>query len=156
MPPKARKASWLAVCVALCASSEGLRQTAYRDPAPLGTWTYCLGETRRPDGSPVQKGDHATVAECHAMLEGRLMEYAVGVEKCTTVWLPDARLAAMTDFAYNEGVGRYCRNIAPLLNSGQTSAACDHLLAFTTAGGIELPGLVTRRKKERELCREGL
>lgn len=131
----------------LCAGSEGLRQTAYRDPAPLGTLTACYGETRN-----IHQGDHFTVAQCKNMLGGRLLEFGAAVDKCTKVDLPPTRKAAMVDLAYNEGAATYCKYIAPQLNAGQVQAACDHLLHFTTAGGITFPGLVRRRQAERELC----
>lgn len=139
--------AWLTACVTLCAGSEGLRQTAYQDVSPMRVWTACFGETRG-----IKPGDHFTVGQCDAMLEGRLMEFGAKVDKCTTVELPPARKAAMTDFAYNEGEGAYCRYIAPELNAGKVQQACDHLLRFTTAGGITFPGLVKRRQAERELC----
>lgn len=151
-----KKAAWLAICLGCTASAEGIRQTAYRDPAPAGNWTYCFGETRHPDGRPVRAGDHATRAECEALLEGRLFEFGAAVDKCTTVELPPARKAAMTDFAYNEGAARYCKYIAPQLNAGKTREACDHLLRFNTAGGVVFPGLTKRREVERGLCLEGL
>lgn len=146
-----QKAAWVGICLGLCAGSEGLRQTAYQDVSPMRVWTACFGETKG-----IKPGDHFTVGQCQAMLAGRLLEFASQVEKCTTVPLPPAREAAMVDFAYNEGAGRYCKYIAPKLNAGQTKEACDKLLQFTTAGGITFPGLVTRRAKERDLCMEDL
>lgn len=113
----------------------------------MRVWTVCFGETRG-----VKQGDHFTVEACHDMLAGRLLEFAAKVDKCTTVELPDLRKAAMVDFAYNEGEGNYCKYIAPDLNAGSVQKACDHLLHFTTAGGIRFPGLVTRRNEERKLC----
>lgn len=146
-----KKAGWLTVCLGLCGSAEGLRQTAYQDVSPMRVWTACFGETRG-----IKQGDHFTVGQCNTMLEGRLQEFAAKVDKCTTAELPDLRKAAMVDFSYNEGEGRYCKYIAPELNAGKTAQACDHLLHFTTAGGITFPGLVNRRQAERDLCREGL
>lgn len=146
-----RKAAWVAVCIALCGSAEGLRQTAYQDVSPMRNWTACFGETK-----DIHPGDHFTVAECKGMLEGRLLEFGDKVDKCTTVALPPRRKAAVTDFAYNEGAGTYCKYIAPQLNAGDVVGACYHLLHFTTAGGIEFPGLVKRRQAERQLCMEDL
>lgn len=132
----------------LC-GAEGVRQNAYSDVG--GVPTICFGETKG-----IRIGDHKTLAECNAMLDGRLQEFAAGVDKCTSVELPPERKAAMVDFAYNVGTGAYCKFIAPQLNSGKTIEACDHLLRFTKAGGIEFPGLVKRRNAERLLCLKGL
>lgn len=142
-----KTATWVSICVACTAGAEGVRQTAYRDPSPAGTWTICFGETRG-----VQPGDRKTLAQCKAMLEGRLYEFGEQVDHCTVVPLPPKRKAAMTDFAYNAGAGRYCRSIAPLLNAGQVQAACDKLTEYVYAGGIKFPGLVRRREQERGLC----
>lgn len=146
-----KKAAWATICIALCAGAEGMRQGSYQDVSPMRNWTICFGETQG-----VKAGDRKSPDECKAMLEGRLLEFGAGVDKCTKVELPAPRKAAVTDFAYNEGVGTYCKYIAPDLNAGLIVKACDHLLHFTTAGGITFPGLVKRRQEERKLCMEGL
>lgn len=138
--------AWLSICIACTAPAEGLRRVAYWDPYGKVA-TACFGETNN-----IKMGDKFTTDQCKAMLADRLDEYGAGVDRCTTVPLPPRRKAAMTDFAYNVGVRRYCESIAPLLNSGQTQAGCDKLLLFTKAGGVTLPGLVKRRQNERELC----
>jgi len=146
-----KKVAWATICVALCSGAEGMRQVAYQDVSPMRNWTICFGETK-----DVHQGERKTPAECASMLEGRLLEFGSSVDRCTKVELPPERKAAMTDFAYNEGVRTYCKYIAPDLNAGLIMKACDHLLHFTTAGGITFPGLVSRRKAERELCIQGV
>ena len=146
MTPNQRKAAgWATICVALTSGFEGLRQNAY--PDVTGVPTICFGETRG-----VSMTDHKTKEECKAKLEGRLQEFAAEVDRCTTVPLTPSRKAAMVDFAYNLGSGRYCKYIAPQLNAGKTVEACNHLLKFNTAGGIVFPGLTRRREAERQLC----
>lgn len=137
------------MCLTILCSAEGVRQNAYSDVG--GVPTICFGETKG-----VHIGDHKTIAECKAMLDGRLQEFAVGVDRCTKVELTPEVKAAMVDFAYNVGVGRYCQAIAPHLNAGNTRVACDELLRYTKAAGIVFPGLVKRRHAERELCVSGL
>ena len=155
-PQNNKRASWIAICVAGCAgflgvaSFEGERTIPYLDVG--GIPTACFGETQG-----IQMTDRFTPEQCRQMLGNRVeTDYGPGVDRCTKVELPPKRKAAMVSFAYNEGVGRYCRNIAPLLNAGKTLDACNRLLAFTTAKGVEYPGLVTRRKQERFLCLDGL
>ena len=146
MATKVQKgAVWVTICIALTGGFEGLRQNAY--PDVTGVPTICFGETRN-----VRMTDHKTKAECEAMLEGRLYEFGKEVDRCTIVYLPPARKAAMVDFAYNLGAGKYCNKIAPLLNAGQTLQACNKILEFNRAGGIVFPGLTKRRIAERELC----
>lgn len=154
--PPNKRASWIAICVAGCAGFlgvagfEGMRTNPYLDVG--GVPTACFGETQG-----VKMTDRFTPEQCKEMLGNRVAtDYGPGVDRCTKVELPPKRKAAMVSFAYNEGVGRYCQYIAPLLNAGQTLQACNKLLRFTKAGGKEYPGLVTRRKQERSLCLEGL
>lgn len=148
-PQHQKKAAWITICIACVAGAEGVRQNAYRDVT--GIPTICFGETRN-----VKITDRKTIEECKTMLEGRVQEFGDQVDKCTLVPLPPTRKAAMVDFAYNLGAGRYCKYIAPQLNAGKTKLACEHLLKYVTAGGITFPGLVSRRKKEYNLCMEGV
>lgn len=138
--------AWASICATCIAGAEGVRQTAYWDPYGQVA-TVCVGETRG-----VKLGDHYSLEQCMAKLDGAVQEYGRGVDRCTTVEMPPKRKAAMVDFAYNVGVERYCDRIAPLLNAGLTEVACNRLTEYTKAGGVTLPGLVKRRQNERELC----
>lgn len=138
--------AWASICTACVASAEGVRQTAYWDPYGKVA-TVCVGETRG-----VKLGDKYTLEQCMAKLDAAVQEYGAGVDRCTTAPMTPHRKAAMTDFAYNVGVARYCEKIAPLLNAGLTELACDKLTEYVKAGGVTLPGLVKRRQNERDLC----
>ncbi len=141
-----------ALAATLVGGFEGLRQNAYPDPATKGPpWTVCYGETKG-----VQPGDHYTIAQCKAMLEESLQEYAAGIDRCVTVPLPDKRYVALISFAYNVGVKGACgSSVVKLINVGETNAGCDALLKWDKAAGIRFPGLTKRRQKEREYCLEG-
>lgn len=145
-----RNAAWVAICVACVAGAEGLRTVAYKDP--VGIPTICFGETRGVD-----LGDTATVAECKEMLGDRVLEFGAGVDGCVTQDLPPTRKAAFVSFSYNVGVGAFCSStLVRKLNAGDTLGACNELLRWNRAKGIPLPGLTTRREKERALCMVGL
>ena len=59
---------------------------------------------------------------------------------------------ALVSFAYNAGLGNLQRSqIRIKANRGEWEAAADHLMDWTKGGGKVLPGLVRRRKAEREL-----
>lgn len=144
------KGAALAALVMMVGGFEGLRTYAYRDP--VGIPTICFGETRN-----VHMGDHKTPEECKALLSSRLVEFASGVDKCLVVPVPDKTYAAFVSFAYNVGVGAFCKStLVKKANAEDIVGACDELLKWTKARGIELPGLVARRKAERELCRDGV
>lgn len=148
-----KSAALAALCVSLVGGFEGLRQTAYPDPATKGPpWTVCYGETKG-----VKPGDHHTVAECKAMLVASLESYAKGIEACVTVPLPDERYAALVSFAYNVGTEAACgSSVVKNINAGKTRAGCDALLKWNRAAGIVFPGLTRRREAERKLCLVGL
>lgn len=145
-PQHQKKAAVLALAIPLIGGFEGLRQYAYRDP--VGIPTICFGETRG-----VRMGQHHTVAECKAMMAGRLeADFIPGVERCIHVPMSPEREAAALSFAYNVGVGAFCRSgFARKLNAGDPDA-CDELMKWNRAGGMVLPGLTRRREAERALC----
>lgn len=140
----------IACAVAFIGPREGLETKAYLDPG--GVPTICYGETLG-----VKLGDEATVEECNAMFGPRVREYAEGVQRCIMVPMLDMTFVAFTSLAYNIGVGGFCRSsAAKLFNAGRWREACDAMLRFTRdRKGRELPGLVKRRKAERELCLAG-
>ena len=147
--PKGKVTGVAAAAALFIGGWEGLQTVAYRDASPAQIWTICYGST---DG--VKKGDRKTVEECNALLESELREkYIPGVEACLRAPATDSQKVAFYSFAYNLGVGRFCKSIAPVWNSGDKAGACAKLLRFNTAGGIPLRGLTRRRQAEYELCR---
>ncbi|KJZ23277.1 lysozyme [Tritonibacter mobilis] len=125
---------------------EGLRTQAYQDV--IGVWTVCYGETKG-----VGPGDAYTVAECEAMLDAELRDYAVGLGKCLKAPLPEGAAAAFLSWSYNVGTSAACRSTAVRkANAGDLFGACDELLRWTRAGGRVVPGLVNRRRDEHALC----
>lgn len=135
---------------------EGLRQTAYPDPATRGPpWTICYGHT----GS-VKPHQRDSIAQCKALLQADLAKtYASGVEACllpkVVAAMPDTRYVAVLSLAYNIGVGGFCESsIAADLNAGEVQAACDAFMRYNRAAGIVFPGLTSRRAQERHLCLE--
>lgn len=145
----------IAAAVALAAPAvayfEGTRLVAYLDP--VGVPTICSGATEG-----VTLGQVKTAIQCDQMLQRDLERFAQGVDDMVTVYLPPARHAALTSFAYNVGLGAFSSStLLRHLNAGRTQAACDQLLRWTYARGVQWPGLVKRRAAERDMClREGL
>jgi len=139
-----------AVVVSMVAGFEGLRTVAYRDP--VGIPTICFGETKG-----VKLGDQKTADECHQLLGNRLIEFSSGVDKCLKVEVPAYTYAAFVSFSYNVGLGAFCSStLVKKANAGDLEGACSELSRWTYARGIEWPGLVTRRTKERKWCLAGL
>lgn len=142
------KAAGIALAVGLVGGFEGLRQTVYLDVVKVPT--YCYGETKSPNWSK-----RYTLEECNTLLEGRLAEFAEGVDKCVAVDMPPKRWAASISLAYNIGIGAFCKStFVRRLNAGEGAAACDSMLAFNKAKGKVFPGLERRRQAEAALCRQ--
>jgi lysozyme len=143
-----RMAPWLvaiALSVTSVASWEGLRTKVYPDAG--GVATACYGET-----NGITKQEYTKV-ECEQMLRARLDVVASELSKCVTADMPDTRKNALISFAYNVGTGAACRSTAIReLNAGNVKAGCDALLKWTKVDGVELKGLVRRRKWEWEQC----
>jgi len=145
-PKNKKKAAWVSIAIASVAGFEGLRQQAYRDP--VGIPTVCFGETKG-----VRMGDRYTTQQCKDMLAPRVEEFGAGVDACLTRAIGDNTKGAYVSFAYNVGVKAFCNSsVARYENAGDHIGACNSMMKWTKAGGVELPGLVRRRKEERDLC----
>lgn len=155
-----KQAAVAALAATVIGGFEGLRQTAYRDPATRGyPWTVCYGETRLADGSPVRPGMSFTLDQCKAMLVARADEFGDALEKCvpSAKTMPATRYVAHLSLSYNIGSGAYCKSsVARLQNAGYPRQACDAFLKWNRAAGVVMPGLTKRRQQERALCLEGL
>ena len=144
-----RYAGGIALATSLLVGFEGVRTVAYYDP--VGIPTVCMGETRG-----VKIGDVYTLDQCKAMANGRVAEFAAGVEKALKVKVSDKTFASFVSFTYNLGLGVFTNKIAPMVNAGNTVGACKRMGLYTMAHGITLPGLVKRRQEEVALCLDGL
>ena len=146
-----RSATAAALAISLIGGFEGLRQTAYPDPATRGApFTICFGHTGH-----VTPGERASLAECKTLLLADLDKEADGIEHCIHVPMSDSRYVAVLSLAHNIGVGGVCRSsIVRDLNAGNDKAACDAFLSYDHAAGIVMPGLKRRREEERSLCLE--
>lgn len=135
-----------AALIALVATWEGLRTTAYQDI--VGVWTICYGHTQG-----VQRGDKSTPGECKSQLVKELAVYADGVDRCITRNISEGERIALVSLAYNVGVSGVCKSTAlRKMNAGDRQGGCDALLMWRYAGGKEVQGLLNRRKDERKVC----
>lgn len=144
-------ALWVTLATGLIASSEGLRQTAYRDP--IGIPTACYGETRN-----ISLGMKFTLEECNTMLGGRLVEFDRGIANCIENWDNYAAgvRASSVSLAYNIGTGAFCKSTAArLFREGKIEEGCHAFLKFNKAKGVVFPGLTARRQREEKVCLGG-
>jgi lysozyme len=137
----------LAIAIALGGAYEGTRLVAYHDPGN-GTPTICMGETHG-----VFMGMTKTFDECVAMFSGSMGQRVDFVRSRLRQKQPETRIAALADFAYNEGEGTLLKSTAwREINLGNITAGCDALMNYTTAAQKHLAGLKDRRCEERVLC----
>lgn len=141
-----RGMSALMIALSIGAAYEGTRLTAYRDIG--GVPSICMGETHG-----VFMGMTKTLAECKAMFSGAMNQRVIFVRKHLRVPAPETRIAALADFAYNEGEGTLLDSLAwQEINLGHTAAGCDALMNYTRARKEHPRGLKLRRSDERTLC----
>ena len=142
----------------LIADFEGLRLKAYPDPGTGNEpWTIGYGTTVYPDGRKVKKGDVITQVQALDYLKQDVKKFATSVTQVVTVPLNQNRFDALVSFTYNLGAGALARSsLLRKLNAREYEAAAAEFDKWVYAGGRVLPGLVTRRKAERELFSEPL
>ena len=128
---------------------EGFRSRPYRCPA--GVWTIGYGSTYYPDGTRVKPTDQpVTESQASMYLDHELLKTMLSVARiCPILLTSDNRLAAITDFAYNLGIGRLqASTLRRKINAGDWNGAKNELAKWVRASGRILPGLVKRRSME--------
>ena len=146
----------------VAAHYEGYKARAYHDVAHVVT--ACRGHT----GADVQLGRVYSPEQCDKWFQEDMQKAAAGVFRCVRAPMSVNEAAAFADFAYNEGIGTFCKSsMARRANSGDPVGACDALFMYTAVytykwdpkkkirvitGKKILRGLVLRREAERTLC----
>lgn len=134
--------------VALIKESESLRLDAYRCPA--GVWTIGYGHT-----GDVKPGHRISEHQADAILGLDLDRFERGVTELTAgVELNENQFSALVSFAFNVGLDALRRShLLRYIKDGGAGkrATADEFLVWVYAKGKILPGLVERRRAEREL-----
>lgn len=127
---------------------EGLRLTPYRCPAGVPTVGYGhTGPDVRMDSPPVPRALAELWLEEDA---GRACRAALALSPSLAGH--DDRLAAVADFIFNLGAGRYkASTLRRRVAAEDWLGAADQLGRWVWGGGRKLPGLVARRAVEAEL-----
>ena len=131
----------------LIKSFESLRLEAYRCPA--GVWTIGWGHT-----TGAHEGMRITEKAAEELLRRDIAQVELDLGPVIHAALTQGQFDALVSLGFNVGASRLPA-IAPRLvakvNAGDYAGAADQLLNITRANGQVLPGLVRRRKAEREL-----
>jgi GH24 family phage-related lysozyme (muramidase) len=126
---------------------EGFRSRVYNDVNGFPTIGY---------GHRLQQQDSfpagVTEAQANDMLIADVRQAERAVLRLVKVPLTQGQFDALVDFCFNLGEGRLSSStLLKVLNSGRYSDASEQLLRWNIAGGVENPGLKTRREAEFQL-----
>lgn len=128
---------------------EGCRLTAYKCVSTEKYYTIGYGHY----DADVVKGSIITTQQAEDLLVKDAQKYVdivnKYVDKYSLSWMNQNRFDALVSFTYNCGEG----NLKKLLASGARNEkeVSNAILLYTKSGGVELPGLVKRRKAEKQL-----
>ena len=128
---------------------EGYSARPYRCPA--GVPSLGFGTTRYPDGRKVSMSDppidkNIALVYLHNELQRSM---AGALRYCPILSTDEGKLAAITDFCYNLGIGRLQQStLRRRINQQNWSSCKTELLKWVFAGGKKFPGLVRRRALE--------
>lgn len=136
----------------LIMESEGCVLAAYPDPGTGGDpWTIGYGHT-----AGVKRGDTCTKEQAAAWLARDVRYSEVAVDDLVDVPLTQGQHDALVSFAYNLGqMALEGSTLLRKLNASDYAGAAAEFGKWVHGGnGQVLPGLVTRRAKERALFEE--
>lgn len=132
---------------------EGCSLKAYPDPATGGApWTIGYGWTRPVDGVAVHPGMEINQAKAEQLLRCGIVSYEQDISKLVRVRINQNQFDALVCLSWNIGTRAFSTStLLQKLNAGDYQGAADQFLRWVNAGGREMPGLVTRRRAERDL-----
>ena len=127
--------------------------TSYPDPGPKGhPWTIGYGST----GPDIQPGTIWTMKQCEDALDHHITYFYVGLCKLSPTF-PNAaprRIAAVTSWAYNCGLGNYrISTFKKRVDASDWDGAATECLKWNKASGRVLTGLTRRRAAEAAFMR---
>lgn len=128
----------------------------YLDPGGIPTqgygsiWTWDTAGRRT--GRVTMQSPEIDEGTAHAWLGYELKEVMKGIAALVHVPLTANQQAALEDFVYNLGLGNFGGStLLRKLNAGDYTGAANELDKWTHQGGVELAGLVRRRRVEHVL-----
>ena len=132
-------------------NAEGCMATPYKCPADV--LTVGIGSTEY-SGLPIDPKHRYTDLEIAERWKNDIQV----AEKCVLAYgngraLPQSVFDSAVSITFNVGCGAVRKStLFKYLNSGKYESACNEYPRWNKAGGKVLPGLVSRREKEKALC----
>ncbi|SFR96593.1 lysozyme [Granulicella pectinivorans] len=125
---------------------EGFALTAYQDQ--VGVWTIGYGHT----GRSVHGGMTITQDQANQFLESDVAGAVACVNRAVTGAISQNQFDALVDFVFNLGCASLLTSaLLRSVNAGDFEHAAEQFLRWDHAGGVVVPGLLTRRKAEMTL-----
>lgn len=141
-----------ALATPLIGKFEGYALVGYKDPAPGAFETICYGHKQAG-----VLGKRDTDIQCGQLLANDALSHGMDISGCIPADTPINVRAAFTSFAFNVGSQKFCSStMAKKANARDWRGACAEFPRWTLSGGKPLPGLVSRRAAERQLCEQDL
>jgi lysozyme len=129
---------------------EGCKLEAYQDQ--VGKWTVGYGST----GPGINEDTVWTQEQADTRLIASLERFQAQIIKNTEMALGDNQLDALTSFVYNLGLGSYLKStLKKKIEDKEFVEAADEFLKWDRVGGEVSPGILRRRKAERQLFLSG-
>lgn len=131
-------------------SFEQLRLKAYPDPGSKDGKPYTVGWGST--GSDIGPGTLWTKEKADQRFASDLSKFEQAVSLLVKVPLTQYQFDAIVSFTYNLGIGSLkSSTMLKMLNEGDYSNAGLQLLRWTKNDGVEMAGLVRRRKAELKM-----
>lgn len=131
--------------LALTERFESCRLEAYQDQ--VGVWTIGWGHTKG-----VYEGMTCTAEQALQWLIQDTLAAATAVNVLVNVPVTQDEFDALTDFIFNLGAMAFASStMLRLLNAGDYEGAAGQFERWDHAGGVEVAGLLRRRKEEEDL-----
>lgn len=130
---------------------EGCKLSAYKCPA--GIWTIGYGNTAYENGKAVKEGDKITLERAEQLLEIILIKFIQQVGEVVKSEINQNQKDALTDFAYNCGVGNLKSStlLKKVNKNPKDPTIKDEFLKWNKSNGKVLNGLTKRRQAESNL-----
>ena len=133
-------------------SFESLRLKAYPDPGSKDGKPYTVGWGST--GSDISPGTVWTKEKADQRFANDLGKFEQAVSSLVRVPLTQNQFDALVSFTYNLGAGNLkSSTLLKMLNAGDYEGAGKQLLRWTKNDGVEMAGLVRRRKAELKMFR---
>jgi lysozyme len=130
---------------------EGLSLKAYLCPANV--WTIGFGSTFYANGVKVKRGDIISLADAESLLHHTLESFASQLVHSLQHELTENQFGAIVSFSYNVGVtaSKGSTLLKKVNSNPQDELIGLEFMKWVKAKGVILPGLVARRKAEKDL-----